>query len=1015
VYWVLLLAAQTTLIADSRPDPSVPTAVQRDANLHDIHFVGARYGWAVGDHGTIWHSSDGGQSWHFQQSGVDCTLNSVCFLTNTTGWAVGGGTQPYTHMGFGVVLHTSDGGQTWSRTSAADLPRLHSVTFFGPAKGIAVGDRGSRFPTGLLQTSDAGRTWSPVAGDMAGGWRAAHFSQEGVGVVVGLRGRLAVVGGGRLLQPQFERPSLRTFRDLAFENNESGWAVGDGGLLLTTDSGGVTWRSPATALPRSVADIFDCRAVAVANQHVWIGGSPGSVVWSSADQGQTWKRLTTGQTTPINDLEFVSTNEGWAAGSLGMILHTQDAGRSWQPVLGGSRRAALLVITSRPERLSLHLIAQQSADLGYRSLVWLPADGDLASGHSNRSDLDLRLQDAVLSAAGCAAEIDWRFPVDVPGIEHIRDRLLANWNERHEGRLTEVIVGNMAAKLRTWRPNVVVIDQPATDDAVGQVLKQAVMQAIQLAADPAAFPEQIRLAGLHPWQTARILERLPAGDRGHEQIDPARFLPRLKSSLHVAAAPAYARLVTNVPDGLEAYAALAQQPVEVESAAGFFAGLSIAPGSDARRRLATYDEGRFDRQRRLARQQRDLRAIARKISTNEPTASQLVAHLTQFTRGLPDNEAAQRLAELAAQQRRAAHWHVAEAISLELVNRFPERPEALASKHWLFHLWSSAEANWQRAKQQRIDQQRVVAVSASPKAVTAENVTQAAAATETPLRSAWRRDLVSGWQLRAARIAETMRRQSGALYDSPEYQFSLAALSRQSGNHRRADDIYRSFLTGPKSDYWKQAAEQELWLIRPTGFAPAGHSICTPAAQPPQLDGSLSEACWQRAQPITLQASKQDALLGQPQPLAMLCYDNRYLYIGLSVPRVAGTSTAAPELSGRTHDADLTLYDRVAIDLDVDRDRSICYEIHIDQRGWTSESAWGESAWNPRYWVAASSDTKRWRIEAAIPFSELVSQPPTARSIWCVGLRRIAPGFGMQSYPTARPEPPRRFGLLEFR
>src|SRR6516164_5386507 len=48
-----------------------PSPIEDDANLHDVQFVGSRQGWAVGDHGVIWHSEDGGESWSLQTSGVN--------------------------------------------------------------------------------------------------------------------------------------------------------------------------------------------------------------------------------------------------------------------------------------------------------------------------------------------------------------------------------------------------------------------------------------------------------------------------------------------------------------------------------------------------------------------------------------------------------------------------------------------------------------------------------------------------------------------------------------------------------------------------------------------------------------------------------------------------------------------------------------------------------------------------------------------------------------------------------
>jgi hypothetical protein len=48
--------------------------------------------------------------------------------------------------------------------------------------------------------------------------------------------------------------------------------------------------------------------------------------------------------------------------------------------------------------------------------------------------------------------------------------------------------------------------------------------------------------------------------------------------------------------------------------------------------------------------------------------------------------------------------------------------------------------------------------------------------------------------------------------------------------------------------------------------------------------------------------------------------------------------------------------------------------------------------WNPQWYVAVDSDETAWRIEAAIPFSELVSRPAKPGDLWTVRMRRILPG-----------------------
>ena len=103
-------------------------------------FVDGKIGWAVGDHGVIWHTENGGQSWELVPSPVDCPLRSICFLTDRVGWIAGGGTTPYTRLSFGVVLFTSDGGKSWQVMARDTVPTLTYVKFFGLKQGVAVGE-----------------------------------------------------------------------------------------------------------------------------------------------------------------------------------------------------------------------------------------------------------------------------------------------------------------------------------------------------------------------------------------------------------------------------------------------------------------------------------------------------------------------------------------------------------------------------------------------------------------------------------------------------------------------------------------------------------------------------------------------------------------------------------------------------------------------------------------------------------------------------------------------------------
>ncbi|MEE4260632.1 MAG: YCF48-related protein, partial [Bacteroidales bacterium] len=69
--------------------------------LNDVTFIDSNNGWAVGDSGTILHTSDGGNNWEFQESGTIADLNSVFFVDENYGWICGDSS---------IILHTDNGG-----------------------------------------------------------------------------------------------------------------------------------------------------------------------------------------------------------------------------------------------------------------------------------------------------------------------------------------------------------------------------------------------------------------------------------------------------------------------------------------------------------------------------------------------------------------------------------------------------------------------------------------------------------------------------------------------------------------------------------------------------------------------------------------------------------------------------------------------------------------------------------------------------------------------------------------
>ena len=118
----------------------------------------------------------------------------------------------------------------------------------------------------------------------------------------------------------------------------------------------------------------------------------------------------------------------------------------------------------------------------------------------------------------------------------------------------------------------------------------------------------------------------------------------------------------------------------------------------------------------------------------------------------------------------------------------------------------------------------------------------------------------------------------------------------------------------------------------------------------------------------------------------------------------------------RPRNADLSAQDHVEVFLDLDRDYTTYYRFAVDRRGWTNDSFWGDATWNPTWFVAARQEKGEWTVEAAIPLAELTGRPPKPHDIWAVGIQRVAPGVGFQSWttPAAVTVLPDGFGYLMF-
>lgn len=1038
-------------------EPSPPDALLSDAELCDVCFLDPDRGWAVGDRGVIWHTRDGGRHWQLQTSPVACRLESVYFLDDRLGWIAGGGTQPYTHRSSGVLLRTRDGGQRWEEVPRLLLPALSRIRFFDARRGWAAGSPSDLYPAGVLTTTDGGLSWCSLAVAAATRWQSADFFDTATGVVAGaggVVGRVGLEGLAPILPPRAELRAVHCVRCVPSEPVSAGsgqlesvsapsrlqvaWAVGDGGLAMLTLDGGRSWRRPAGPLPEAIGQ-FDCRALALHNEACWIAGSPGSYVFHTPDGGRTWGCFSTGQSLPIRALTFLDHDRGWAVGALGTILATRDGGRSWRIQRQGSARAALLAIFASADRIPLELFAGLSGDEGYVSVVDVVTRPHSEGASVGAAPLAARTHEAVVAVGGSQAEMAWQFPLQHSGLRRSTATIVADW-QRFGTPGREALETYAARQIRIWRPEVVITESasPRGDDPLGQMVNQAVLSAVEKARSETQFAEQIGAAGLTAWEVKKVFGSLGGDVAGNVNLTTSQLAPRLGGSLsdHARCGWQLLRTRSQPPPQTYGFRLLINRVAADVGQRDFFSGTHVTTGSEGRRMSVNPPPSDLRMLGRLAQQRRNTQQLLRRLAEATSGEAAWLGQVESLIRGLEPPAASELLFELAQSLQDAGRPDLAASVYDLLVRQNPSSPLCDAALIWLVQYHASSEAAWGGQRHRQTPPEATLAVAK----VDAEADASSASATQpvefpAPIGSQTGssldspamidhqrvtepgkplRDQLEQRAQRAAFYGQLIQHARPALYSAPEVRFPLTIVGRQAGDGRELGSYFRSLAGARREDAWPACANAELWLSQSGRPAPKAVLECRRTSQRPRLDGRLDDEAWRDCLPanlIDIDADKAD------WPAAvMLTYDEEFLFVAARCCKAPGAlyPSAGPR---RSRDPDLNDRDRIELLIDVDRDYSTYYRLAIDHRGWALDECVGVVAWDPDWYIAAAEDESSWTIEAAMPWSELCAQPPDDRTVWALGLQRVIPGAGFQSWsrPADPAVTPTGFGLLRFR
>ncbi len=213
---------------------------------------------------------------------------------------------------------------------------LHGVETGGLNHIWAVGAYGS-----IFHSPDRGKNWVRQVSGTEDLLCSAEFVTESRGWICGIYGLVLNTDDGGNNWVRQDSGTKEHLFDLCFVSETNGWAVGNMGTTIHTSDGGKTWvskRKPEDANFNAVCFIDENTG--------WIAGEFGRI-YHTTDGGDNWvqqkpQTLFVNENDPWGDVplalygvKFIDKRMGWVVGMEGVLLRTEDGGKTWID-LGGS-------------------------------------------------------------------------------------------------------------------------------------------------------------------------------------------------------------------------------------------------------------------------------------------------------------------------------------------------------------------------------------------------------------------------------------------------------------------------------------------------------------------------------------------------------------------------------------------------------------------------------------------------------------------------------------------------------
>ena len=272
----------------------------------DIKFADQSRGFAVGEHGTILRTSDGGTTWTPGMIGFNQPFRRITMPAPDNMFVVGK---------YGSLFQSADSGNSWTRSVIATTNDVNDIVFPTPQTGWIVG--AGRL---ILKTSDSGVQWNPsftpggdtlIAIAAHGDSSAVVFSRDGT--------VYRTLNSGQSWSTINVPDTIRWNASAAFGDSLI-WATGDQGVTYHSTDRGETWSRSDVPVPVRLHGI-----AILDTDRVFVCGEAGRIFYTT-NSGVNWYDQYTADAHDLYAISFVDTSHGFSVGNGGVVLETMSAG-----------------------------------------------------------------------------------------------------------------------------------------------------------------------------------------------------------------------------------------------------------------------------------------------------------------------------------------------------------------------------------------------------------------------------------------------------------------------------------------------------------------------------------------------------------------------------------------------------------------------------------------------------------------------------------------------------------------